>query len=456
MIRAAHTSQVRCAMRNNVWWFGLAVVCVGCVERPAAITPIIMGHPRSEGGDLAPLAESLAPAFQLAVEQINASGGLLDGQPVVLQAADTQSVPAVAAAQADALIAQGAVVLIGPESSGQSLAVIESAERSEIPLISCCATSASLSTTAGARSGYFFRTAPSDDIQSAALAWLARNGFDSADLTVPLCEHLAIFARNDGYGQGFAGSLRAAYEGANLGGLNRRGVVVAEGAFVSPDNPPLGEIQSAAQSFAAQVVNGLTLAAADEVCVAFITFGSEGASLINAVDTDLVAAGVNARYLTGDGARDSAFDNAMRALPLRSRVVGTIPSHALNGAYNGFRAAYIARFGAEPPSYSAQAYDSVILAALAIEVAGRAQGRAIRDSLFDLGDSTGIRLGEAEAFPELALAIGDGARVDYVGPSGEANFDPYGNVAGDYLLWQVGDAGFEDKSILRSDVFLGD
>jgi ABC-type branched-subunit amino acid transport system substrate-binding protein len=428
-----------------------------CQDRPAAVEPVLVGHLRSEGGDLAALGESLAPAVTLAVEQINTGGGLLGGRPLQLLVADTQSVPSIAAEQAAAVIAAGAVAIVGPESSGQSLAVIEVAERSEVPMVSCCATSAALSSTAGARSGYFFRTAPSDDLQSAAIAWLARNGFNEGGVTMPVCEHLAIFTRNDGYGIGFGGSLRAAYLSANLNGFNRAGVVVAEGAFVSADNPPLGEIQTAAVDFADDIRDGLIAAgasAADQLCVAFITFGSEGATLVAALDQQLSGVGAPVRYLTGDGARDSSFRDALRTANVRSRVTGTVPFHATNPAYNAFQSAYRARFDGDPPAYAAQAYDAVMLSALAIEVAGRTEGRAVRDALFDVNDNGGIRFADGEAFPELILAIGDGARMNYVGPSGEADFDPYGNVAGDYVLWQVGDSDFIDQSILRADVFL--
>jgi hypothetical protein len=59
----------------------------------------------------------------------------------------------------------------------------------------------------------------------------------------------------------------------------------------------------------------------------------------------------------------------------------------------------------------------------------------VRDALFDVSRD-GTAFGPADVASALA-GIQAGQNVDYRGASGPVDFDDYGNVKDDYIVWQV-------------------
>ena len=95
--------------------------------------------------------------------------------------------------------------------------------------------------------------------------------------------------------------------------------------------------------------------------------------------------------------------------------------------------------------------------ALAITQAKSTVGKDIRNKLYSVSGQSGGRVFDGAFFGEVAAAILDGDNVDYVGPSGELTFDAFGDVVGDYVLWQVAavEGGFAvvEREPLRATVF---
>ena len=142
-------------------------------------------------------------AFELAIEHVNEGGGVF-GLPVTVAIGDTTADPEKAVAAARHLVeVEGAHAIVGPNASGNALAVAERAiGPAAIPTVSFSATSPAL--TAVADNDFLFRTALSDVSQGPVLARLTRErGFGNVGL-------LYI---DDPWGRGLAGAFGAAWDG---------------------------------------------------------------------------------------------------------------------------------------------------------------------------------------------------------------------------------------------------
>jgi branched-chain amino acid transport system substrate-binding protein len=103
-----------------------------------AAPPIKIGALFSVTGPASFLGEPERNTAQMVADQINASGGI-KGRKVELIAYDTQGDATKAVQAATRLVKEGVVAIIGPSTTGDSMAVIPIVERARIPLISCAA-----------------------------------------------------------------------------------------------------------------------------------------------------------------------------------------------------------------------------------------------------------------------------------------------------------------------------
>jgi ABC-type branched-subunit amino acid transport system substrate-binding protein len=134
---------------------------------------------------------------KLAIGEINALGGVL-GREVQYSDGDDGTDPKVATATVERLIAEGVQVIIGAGASGITNAVLPTTIAAGVVLFSPCNTAAALSNYDD--KGLYFRTAPADDLQAAALTnIIMRDGV----------RKLVIVARDDAYGKGLMDSVKA-------------------------------------------------------------------------------------------------------------------------------------------------------------------------------------------------------------------------------------------------------
>ena len=109
------------------------------VGKAHAAEPIRIGALFSVTGPASFLGEPERNAAQMVVDEINASGGVR-GRKLQLIAYDTQGDSTKAKQLINRLIKNDKVVaIIGPSTTGETMAVIDDAERAGIPLISCAA-----------------------------------------------------------------------------------------------------------------------------------------------------------------------------------------------------------------------------------------------------------------------------------------------------------------------------
>jgi ABC-type branched-subunit amino acid transport system substrate-binding protein len=166
---------------------------------------LVVGSILPQTGSLAFLGPPEFAGFDLAVQEINAAGGVL-GQPMEGIPGDSGDATTDTANQTvDRLLSQNVDAIVGAASSGVSLTVIDKITGAGVVQFSPANTSDEL--TAYPDKGLYFRSAPPDLLQGGVVGGLIA---DDGQATV------AILARNDSYGTGLAGTAKAALEEAGV------------------------------------------------------------------------------------------------------------------------------------------------------------------------------------------------------------------------------------------------
>ncbi len=149
---------------------GLALTgCVPEEEAPVEVEVVKIGGVYPLTGPFAPFGIGDKQAIDLAVEKINAEGGVhsLGGAKIEVIYADSEGDPAVALTAAERLITEeGVVALLGSVLSSTTATIAPVCERYHIPMVNEGSTSIEL-TNQGWK--YFFRSTPHDGLYCAAM-----------------------------------------------------------------------------------------------------------------------------------------------------------------------------------------------------------------------------------------------------------------------------------------------
>jgi len=125
----------------------------------SASDEIIIGAVYPLTGAVASTGQNIKKGIDLAVEDINASGGVL-GKKIEIVYGDTQGDPKIGMSEAERLMTQSNVpVMLGAYQSGVTEVISQVAEKNATPLLSAIST-ADVLTTRGYK--YFFRMAPTN------------------------------------------------------------------------------------------------------------------------------------------------------------------------------------------------------------------------------------------------------------------------------------------------------
>lgn len=173
-------------------------------------------------GAVATYGSSILDGAELAVKEINENGGI-DGKEIELISADNKSENAEATSAALKLIEQDNVVaMIGPATSGNTVATVELAAENKVPLVTASGTAPNVTVNdSGDVNEYAFRTCFIDPFQGTVAA-----NFATEELSA---KNVAIFADNaSDYAKGLAKSFKEQIE-------KNGGTVVAEEAYVAKD-----------------------------------------------------------------------------------------------------------------------------------------------------------------------------------------------------------------------------
>ncbi|MCU1373595.1 MAG: hypothetical protein JWO68_881 [Actinomycetia bacterium] len=366
-----------------------------------------IGYLLPETGDLSFLGPPMIKGVEMAIRDINAAGGV-NGKDVVLAQADDGTDPDVASAAVDKLITDENVdAVIGAAATSVTMAVID--KISGAKRVECSPSNTGSGLTTYADNGYYFRTAPPDNLQGQALGDLITDDGKS---------NVGIIAINNDYGKGFAKDLAAR--------LTDNGATVAAQAFYDPKG----------SDFAAEAKQ---VADAKPDAVAVIAYPDTGGQVFSAMIANKIGPADVGVYITdGLQANDLYTKIDAKNPAVTQGVRGTAPSAAPKGGASFFPAAFKAFAPDVDTIYSAHAYDCTILVALGAIAAKTDDPTAIRDAINDLtqgGD-------KCDTFKKCAALLADGKDIDYDGASGPLNFTKAGEPgAGSYDIYEYGADG---------------
>ena len=371
--------------------------------------PLVLASLMPLSGDLASLGPGIALGAALAVQQINAAGGI-NGQDVVLIEGDSGCDGALALTSLNDVIAQGAQGVMGAACSGTSLAILDTAIAAEVVMVSPSNTSPQF--TKMDKKGFYARTAPSDLLQGEVLAsLLVEDGVGS----------VSIISRADSYGRGLAEATAAAFEDA--------GGTVKTIVYHATD----------ASDFSAEVT-ALGKGAAE--AIVGILFPETGCGVLQpAFEQGLLD---SPWYMT-DGVKDAGLASLCGLGTALDGFKGTAPGSAAGEAKDAFEAAYagVSADGSPTFIFAPQAYDAVMLMAISAAANG-VTGPEIASGLVEASSGGEKCIGVSC----IALAA-DGVDVDYVGASGEIELNQAGDpTAATYDIWTTeGDTNPVLKSV---------
>jgi ABC-type branched-subunit amino acid transport system substrate-binding protein len=341
-----------------------------------------------ETGQLAFLGPPMVNGVEMAIRDINDAGGVL-GNDVRLVTGDSGTDPDVANTTVDRLLgSEGVNAIIGAAASSITRQVIDKITGSGV--VQCSPSNTALDLRNAGQNGYYFRTAPSDDLQGPALAEVVLQDGHA---------NVAILVRADEYGVGFGEAISAALDDA---GVN----IVYNESY----DPNATNFDAEVQGVAGESPDAIVLIGFEEGIQIIQTMIEEG---IGPADVQLyIADGL------GTGDLGELIDPSNPAIA--AGVKGTEPSAAPETGAAFFPAAF-AEFAPDVDSlYSAQSYDCAIAIALAAHAAGTADPEAIRDTMASVTSAPGT---PCETFAECKDLLDAGEDINYEGASGPIDFD---------------------------------
>lgn len=181
----------------NIYTLGLAAVAAliigvfGFTGGPADTGPLKIGFMAPLSGDAAAYGEPVRNAMTLAVEEINAAGGI-DGRQVEVIYEDSKCDGKSAATAAQKLVSVDKVrYIVGPVCSGEAFSALPVTSEAKVLMLSPGSSAPKLA----GMSPYFMRTYPNDNITGVALAQELAKSYKTT----------AIITESTDYGLGIKG-----------------------------------------------------------------------------------------------------------------------------------------------------------------------------------------------------------------------------------------------------------
>jgi branched-chain amino acid transport system substrate-binding protein len=355
-------------------------------------------------GDLSDFGDPFLNAAQLAVDQINAGGGV-NGQPIELVQGDSASAPQQAVEEARRLIElEGVSAIVGPAGSGEVLPVAESVTGPGGVLeITMSATSPALSIAKD--NDFLFRTPISDAAQGIVMADVAREqGYDSA----------CVLYVNNAYGQGLSDAFADRF--------------TSEGGTLAAQVP----IEQEQASYASELT---ACTEGDPDVLVAPAYPESGRVFLR----ELVESGDHPPVIFSDGLKSPDMF-ADLGWDVFEGSYGTASGTTETEAGSAFDDAYREAYGDLPAvPYLREINDAIYLIALAAEKAGSTDSTAMRDVLREVANPEGTVVGPGpEGWAAAVKSIDAGEDVNYEGATGSADLDEHGDVLqGSILVWQV-------------------
>ena len=273
-------------------------------------------------------------AVEMAVEEINAAGGVL-GKDIVLVGEDDGTDPEIAGTAADTLLADDVDYHRGPAGSTVALSVLDKITGAGIPMCSPSNTGVKF-TTVDDNGGFYFRTAPPDNLQAQVLADL---------IVADGHQNVVVLAQSTEYGEGFANFL--------VEELNALGATAPDPILYDAE---AGSYQAEAEQIAGEAPDAVATIGYDE-----------GAQVITSAIAEGIGPQDDVQWYGTDGIQSSSFWESVDAddPTVVEGIRGTAPSAAPADGEATFRERFEAFAPGVDTIFSGHAYDCVVIAALA-------------------------------------------------------------------------------------------
>jgi ABC-type branched-subunit amino acid transport system substrate-binding protein len=394
-----------------------AAATVLLAASPAAAQDVKIGTVVPLTGDLQAYGGTSANGIRLAVDEINAAGGVM-GEQLDLAVGDSRTTPQAGVDAANKLVSiENVAGIVGAMSSGVTIPVARSVSSQKgVPQISNASTSPVITDLDD--NGYLFRTVPSDALQGVVLGNLAYEN----DL-----RKVSVMYVNNAYGEGLANEFAKQFK-------KRGGEVPASLPYEKGKASYRGELSQASKGGAE--------------ALAVIGYPENGTTILR-------------QALEEGYFREFVFTDGMKAPEVAKNIgggylddsLGTTPT-APEGteAKEHFRNAYEEAYGELPPKpFIDTAYDAVYLLALAMEHAGSTDGEAIRDALMEVANPPGTKVGPGE-WEKARKALANGEDVNYEGVAGSLDFDENGDVPGTFEHWTFKEDQVQTVQMIQPDL----
>jgi branched-chain amino acid transport system substrate-binding protein len=378
--------------------------------RPST-APLKIGTLLPETGSLFFLGPPEFAAVDVAIKEINAAGGVLGNQVINIRGDSGDDTTDTANQTVSRELSQGAQVIIGAAASGVTELVIDKITGAGAVEFSPANTAEEF--TCWPDKGLYFRTAPPDSLQAQALAAL---------MTGDGARRISILARDDAYGSGLASKTVWYLRAAGIPQQQIQKIIYDPGA--TSYNTEIDDVRQF-----------------NPDAIAVIGYDESKKILIRMSE---VRMGPGQKLVYGtDGNMDNVLGADLRPGLLKG-MKGTSPRTKLP-------AAFLQRLKADDPklvdtTYAGEAYDAVMIVALAAERAKSTRGVDIAAAINGI-----TRDGQmCTTFRQCRDIIASGGHPDYIGITGALNFTAAGERAvGSYGILRFNAQNKIDESAIQ-------
>lgn len=308
-------------------------------------------------GAVAAYGNSELQGINLAVEEINADGGI-NGKQIELISKDNKSDNAEAATVASNLTVNDKInAMVGPATSGASKSVIPNITSAKVPFLTPSGTDDSITVQNDKTQQFVFRSCFQDSYQGTVLA-------NYADDTLSAKKVVLFYDNSSDYAKGIAKAFKKAY----------KGTIVNEQTFVSGDKDFQAQLTKIKdKDFDAIVMpgyyteTGLITKQARDMGITKPILGGDGFSDPKYVETAGATGATNVYYV------GHYSENA----PATDKVASFIES-------------FNKKYGENPSTFAALAYDAVYMIKQAAEDTDAKTSGDVTEGLASLKDFTGV------------------------------------------------------------------
>jgi len=331
-----------------------------------AAEPVKIGLVTALSGPSALAGEAITRGMTIAIDEINAAGGVLGGRPLQLVRRDDEGNPAKGVVAARELLHRERVaVMFGGLDTPVAVAIVPLVNQAKVPLMVPWAAGTAI-TRNGAEDNYVFRVSAVDELVDISMLDYAIDSFGT--------KKPGLILVNNAWGESNERGLKAALEAKNMtaAGIEK---FEASALDVVPQLTRLREagadglLMVANVAPSAQVVKSLDRMGWQVPIVSH--WGPPGGRFHELAGPNAGSVHFVQTY--------SFFDD--EPSPVRDRVIEAMK--AKYGNVNGPE-------DITPAIGVANAYDAMHLTAMAIDAAGSTDGRAIRDGFYQVGSFDGL------------------------------------------------------------------